>query len=110
LVLARFGSGVIISSSLSESMLITGWVLAMAGGTYVLGAIFLDSIFMPGTTVEIIVVVVALLLSTMVVMEVGSVVVIVATTVGISAIDGTEVGAVLIVVAVSGGTLVCLPH
>jgi hypothetical protein len=94
------------SSSLSESILIIGCVLAMAGGTSAVDVIFLDSMFIPGTTVEIIVVVVVPVLSTMVVMEVCPVVVIVVTTIGISAVDGTAVGAVSIVVGVSGGMLV----
>jgi hypothetical protein len=71
-------------------MLITGCVLATAGGTSIVGAIFLDLIFMPSTIVEIIVVVVSPVLSMMVVMEVALVVVIVVTTVDISAVDGTS--------------------
>jgi hypothetical protein len=67
------------------------------------GGMFLDSIFVSSTTVEIIVVVVVPLLSTMVVTEGGPIVVMVVTTVGISAVDGTAVGAVSIVVGVSGG-------
>jgi hypothetical protein len=85
-------------SSLSESILITGWVLAKAAG-----AAFLDAIFMPGTTVEIIVVVVVPVFSTMVVMEVGPVVVMVVTNVDISAVDGTAVGTTLSVVVVVSG-------
>jgi hypothetical protein len=62
------------------------------------GSAFLDSIFMPGTTVEVIVVVVVPVLSTTVVMEVGPVVVMVVTNVDIFAVDGTAVGTTLSVV------------
>jgi hypothetical protein len=72
-VLVRFGRGV-SSLSLSESIFITGWVLATADGTSVVCGMFLDSIFMPGITAKIIVVVVIPVLSMMVVMEVGPVV------------------------------------
>jgi hypothetical protein len=64
---------------------------------------FLELIFMPGTTVEIIVIVVVLVLSTIVVMVVGPVVVLVVTNVDKSAVDGTEVGTTMsVVVGVSG--------
>jgi hypothetical protein len=101
---STFGSGT-ISLSLSELMLITGCLLATAGGTTVVCGMFRDSIFMPGTTIEMIVVVVAPVLSMMVVMEVGQVVLMVVTTIGISAVDGTAAGAVSVVVGVAGGTV-----
>jgi hypothetical protein len=56
---------------------------------------FLDSMFMPGTTVEMIVVVVVPVLSMIVVMEVGLVVVMVVSTVGISAVDKGSGGLVV---------------
>jgi hypothetical protein len=86
-------------------MLINGWVLDAAAGT-----VFLDSIFMPGTTVEIIVIAVVPVLSTMVMIDVGPVVVMLVTSVGISAVDGTVVGTTMsVVVGVSGaGAVVSL--
>jgi hypothetical protein len=101
---STFGSGT-NSSSLSESISITGCLLATAGGTSIGCGMFRDSIFMPGTTIEMIVVVVVPVLSTMVVMEVGQVVLMVVTTIGISAVDGTAAGAVSVVVGVAGGTV-----
>jgi hypothetical protein len=65
----------------------------MVGGTSVVCGMFHDSIFMPGTTVEMIVVLVVPVLSMMVVMEVSPVVVMVVTTVGISTVDDTAAGA-----------------
>jgi hypothetical protein len=101
LVFRRLGSGrVSTSSSLSKSMSITCCVLATAAGLS-----FLNSIFMPGTstTVEIIVVVVVPVLSMMLVMEVGLVVVMDVTSVEIPAVGGTAVGTVVSILAgVSG--------
>jgi hypothetical protein len=73
-------------------------VLAAAAGVS-----FLDSIFLPGTTVEIIVVMVVPVLSMIVIMEVGPVVVMVVTSVDIPAVGGTAVGMVVsVLVGVSG--------
>jgi hypothetical protein len=86
-------------------MSITCCLLAAAGGVS-----FLNSIFMPGTTVEIIVVVVVPVVSTMVVMEVSLVVVMVVTIVNIPDAGGTAVGTVVSILAgVSGiGAVVSL--
>jgi hypothetical protein len=75
-------------------MSITCCVLATAAGVS-----FLDYIFMPGTTVEIIVVVVVLVLSMMVVMKVDPIVVMVVTSVDIPAVGGTSVGTVVSILA-----------
>jgi hypothetical protein len=101
MVLARFGSGVTLSSLL-DSISITGWVLA----TFVVWCVFLDSIFMPSTAAEMIVVVDVPVLSIIVVLEVGPVVVMVVTTVGNSAADGTAAGTGSLIVGVLVGTVV----